>query len=162
MSDDDSSLEEIPWVPIYVGQKDPDSFANREWTSAPGDRFPFDIVLGLKYLSNVYKVVVDVNPELVRGFSQTSRLVEQAFKGFDLATKIDVQVGRGEPNCENDLDAAKAAHYGNKGTLVFKVKGGNLRKLMILMNLRNFQIRERGNNRMEGRFGGLFYSFAHP
>ncbi|CAI4229201.1 unnamed protein product [Auanema sp. JU1783] len=87
-----SVLEEIQWKTLVLGSHYPEDFDSGNWTSRPGDTFPFDIVIGLDQVCNVYKVLLDVDDNL-------------------LPKKIEISIGLGDASLPINYKNAREANF---------------------------------------------------
>ncbi|CAD5215849.1 unnamed protein product [Bursaphelenchus xylophilus] len=106
-TEDSSGIRTLDWVPLLVGKESPQYFSEgiqhlEGWISEPNPEYPVEILLGLEYISNVYKLEITVVDHL-------------------LPEKIEVRVGRGE-QLDRDMTykSAREAAYELKGTVMFE------------------------------------------
>ncbi|KAK5971017.1 hypothetical protein GCK32_001795 [Trichostrongylus colubriformis] len=85
-------LQEISWKCLVLGDNYPQDFNGGRWVSPPRKDFPIDIVLGLEGISNIYKVVIEVNQQFV-------------------PSKIELALGLGENYQETSYRTAREAEF---------------------------------------------------
>ncbi|CAD5211498.1 unnamed protein product [Bursaphelenchus okinawaensis] len=102
-----SGVRLLDWVPLLVGNESPQYFSEgiqhlEGWISEPKAEYPIEILLGLEYISNVYKVEIKIVDHLV-------------------PEKIEVRVGRsGQLDRNMTYKTAREAEYELKGTVTFE------------------------------------------
>ncbi|XGW12791.1 hypothetical protein V3C99_013443 [Haemonchus contortus] len=95
-------LQEIDWKCLVLGDSYPKSFNGGQWISPPRQEYPLDIVLGLEKISNIYKVVIEVNEQYV-------------------PSKIELALGLGENVSEKSYRTARAATFSDPISMEFGI-----------------------------------------
>ncbi|CAD6191406.1 unnamed protein product [Caenorhabditis auriculariae] len=104
------ALRELYWKTLVLGSHYPEEFTGGRFKSVPTDKFPIDIVIGLEQLSNVYKVVIEPDDDLI-------------------PSKVSVRIGQGDVNLETDYKNARLAKYRKPVQMEFHQRGRSMSRL---------------------------------
>uniref|UniRef100_A0A0K0CZP3 Gamma-glutamylcyclotransferase n=1 Tax=Angiostrongylus cantonensis TaxID=6313 RepID=A0A0K0CZP3_ANGCA len=92
MSKKSEGMQENRWKCLVIGDHYPHEFDRGGWMSGPNEEYPADILLGLKKVSNIYKIVFEVDDRFP-------------------PSKIEISVGLGDDSIQTDYKNARLAEY---------------------------------------------------